>query len=273
MKDTSKSYETIFVTNDKRIRRITLNRPEYLNAYDHVLCDELADAVDDYMRADDARCLIITGAGRGFCAGGDVSGKEPEEQRLARIGVQLGRGVEMRDGMHRVVLALAKNDKPVIAMINGPCVAGGLALALACDLRIASDRARIGDTSGKFGLLPDEGGAWLFPRFMGLDKALKMTMLAEVYDAAEAERLGLVTQVVAHDQLEATTVALAQSISEMAPLAVRLAKHMMQRSADISLERSLQDASLAVMITNPSADVVEGKRAFHEKRKPVFHGK
>jgi enoyl-CoA hydratase/carnithine racemase len=269
----SHPYDTLLISDTDRIRRITLNRPKFLNAYNHVLCEELSDAVDGYLKSDELRCLVITGAGRGFCAGGDISGAEPEEQRRARIGVQLGRGVEMRDGMHRVILNMSKCDKPVIAMINGPCVAGGLALALACDFRIASESARLGDTSGKFGLLPDEGGAWLFPRFMGFDKALKMTLLAEVYGAQEAKQLGLVTEVVAHAELESRTMAFARAIAEQAPLAVRLAKQMMQRAADLSLERSLQDAALAVMIANPSEDVAEGKRAFHEKRKPVFSGR
>src|SRR5437762_3101621 len=122
-------------------------------------------------------------------------------------------------------------------------VAGGLALALACDFRIASDHARLGDTSGRFGLLPDEGGAWLFPRAMGMDRALKMSLLAEVYDAREAERLGLVTAVVPHAELAEKTMVMARALARRAPLAVRLAKHMMQRAQDITLERSLGDAS------------------------------
>jgi 2-(1,2-epoxy-1,2-dihydrophenyl)acetyl-CoA isomerase len=268
------SFQTILVDRpEPAIARITLNRPQFLNAYNHQLCEEVTEAIEAYLRDDSQRCLIITGAGRGFCSGGDISGAEPSEARMARLGVQLGRGVEMRDGFHRVVLALSRCDKPVIAMVNGPCVAGGLALALACDFRIASDRAKLGDTSGKFGLLPDEGGAWLFPRAMGMDKALKMSLLAEVYDAHEAERLGLVTSVVPHDELEARTLDFARRLAAQAPLAVRLAKHMMQRAQDISLERSLQDASLAVMIANPSDDVKEGRKAFVEKRPPKFQGR
>jgi enoyl-CoA hydratase/carnithine racemase len=270
----SGNYKTILVdTAEPMITRITLNRPQYLNAYNHTLCEETADAVDHYMKDDAQRCLVITGAGRGFCSGGDISRSEPAEARAARYAKQIGRGVEMRDGMHRVILALARCDKPVVAMVNGPCVAGGLALALACDFRIASDQAKLGDTSGKFALLPDEGGAWLFPRDMCMDKALKMTLLAEVYDAHEAEKLGLVTAVVPHGELEAKTMAFARRLAERAPLAVKMAKRMMQRSVDISLERSLQDAEMAVMITNPAEDVNEGRKAFAEKRKPVFKGK
>jgi 2-(1,2-epoxy-1,2-dihydrophenyl)acetyl-CoA isomerase len=270
----SEKFTTIIVDRPQPdIGRITLNRPQYLNAYNHTLTAEVSAAVDQYMKDDAQRCLIITGAGRGFCSGGDISRTEPPEQRAARYAKQIGRGVEMRDGFHRIIVALQRCDKPVVAMINGPAVAGGLALALACDFRIASDKAKLGDTSGKFALLPDEGGAWLFPRAMGLDKALKMTMLAEVYDAPEAEKLGLVTQVVPHEQLEAKTMEFARRLADAAPLAVRMAKRMMVRSADITLERSLQDAELAVMIANPAEDVNEGRKAFAEKRKAAFKGK
>jgi 2-(1,2-epoxy-1,2-dihydrophenyl)acetyl-CoA isomerase len=270
----SEKFTTILVDRPQPdITRITLNRPEYLNAYNHTLTAEVSTAVDQYMKDDTQRCLVITGAGRGFCSGGDISRTEPPEQRAARYAKQIGRGVEMRDGFHRIIVALQRCDKPVVAMINGPAVAGGLALALACDFRIASDKAKLGDTSGKFALLPDEGGAWLFPRAMGLDKALKMTMLAEVYDAHEAEKLGLVTQVVPHGELEAKTMEFARRLADAAPLAVRMAKRMMVRSADITLERSLQDAELAVMIANPADDVTEGRAAFREKRKPAFKGK
>src|SRR5205807_2030404 len=168
----------------------------------------------------DLRCLVITGAGRGFCSGGDVSGEAGGPSYRQR---QMGQAQEMREGMHRVIAALHRMDKPVIAMINGPAVAGGLTLALACDLRIAADTARLGDTSGRFGLLPDEGGAWFFPRTMGLDRALKMTLLHEIYPAAEAKTLGLVTEVVPAAELRERTFVLARALAKQAPLAVRLA--------------------------------------------------
>jgi enoyl-CoA hydratase/carnithine racemase len=158
-------------------------------------------------------------------------------------------------------------------MINGPAVAGGLALACACDFRIAADTAKLGDTSGKFGLLPDEGGAWLFPRAMGLDRALKMTMLAEVYDAKTARDLGLVTEVVADGELASRTLAFARALAAKAPLAVRLAKAMMMRGLTTTLDQSLGDASYSVMIANPTQDVREGVKAFFEKREPKFEGR
>jgi len=253
------------------IVRITLARERQLNAYSMRMCRELVAALEAFDRDDDARVLVLTGAGRGFCAGGDVSGADPEHDEYMRL--QLSHAREMRDGMQRVVLTLTRLDKPTVAMINGPAVAGGLALALACDLRIAAASAKLGDTSGKFGLLPDEGGAWLFPRAMGLDRALKMTLLAEVYDARAAQSLGLVTEVVPDEELQAHTLALAGALAARAPLAARLAKSMMRRSLDLTLEQSQGDAALSVMISNPSADVREGVQAFREKRAPKFEGR
>lgn len=258
-------------TRDGAIRVVTLNRPRQMNAYTTGLCTALTAEIEAYLRDDSLRVMILTGAERAFCSGGDVSGADDAHGAL--MTQQLSHAREMRDGMHRVIRALHDLDKPVIAMINGPAVAGGLALALACDIRIAAESAKLGDTSGRFGLLPDEGGAWLFPRAMGLDRALKMTLLAETYSAREAERLGLVTDVVADDALEAHTMALARRLAGKAPLAVRLAKAMMVGGLDKTLEQSLRDAALSVMIANESADVREGVRAFFEKRAPQFKGR
>jgi len=257
------------------IARITLNRPDRLNAYTNPMCEEIVAALHEYMEDDAARCLILTGAGRGFCSGGDVAGTpvEGEKKSTSYRNKQMGQAQEMRAGMHRVVAALHRMDKPVIAAINGAAVAGGLTLALACDFRIAADTAKLGDTSGKFGLLPDEGGAWFFPRMMGLDRALKMSLLAEVYPAAEALKLGLVTEVVPAAALMDRSLAFARAIAARAPLAVRLAKNMMRKGMDSSLENSLDDAALSVMIANPSQDVREGVAAFFAKREPKFEGR
>jgi len=266
----SEYQDIAFEVPEPRIALVTLNRPKYLNAYTGRLCEELVRAVHQYMEADDLRCLVLTGAGRGFCSGGDVSGEAGGTDYRNR---QMGQAQEMRAGMHLVIKALHRIDKPVVAMINGPAVAGGLTLAMACDFRIAAESARLGDTSGRFGLLPDEGGAWLFPRAMGLDCALKMTLLHEVYPAAEAQKLGLVTEVVPDAELREKTFAFARAIAARAPLAVRLAKNMMRKGLDTSLENSLDDAALSVMIANPSEDVREGLRAFREKRIPQFKGR
>ena len=254
------------------IARITLNREKQMNAYSWAMTQELQAAIGAYRDEDDLRALVITGAGtRAFCTGGDISGVDAEHGRMVRS-QPMGHGREMRDGMQAVLALLKRIDKPSVAMIQGYAVAGGLALALACDFRFAGPEARLGDTSGRFGLLPDEGGAWLFPQVMGYDRALKMSLLHEIYPAPEALRLGLITELVEGD-LEARTLEFAEALAAKAPLAVRMVKTMMTRALEGTFESSLGDAQLAVMITNPSQDVREGGAAFREKRTPKFEGR
>jgi enoyl-CoA hydratase/carnithine racemase len=152
-------------------------------------------------------------------------------------------------------------------------VAGGLTLALACDFRIAAESARLGDTSLKFALIPDEGGAYFFPRAMGMDRALKMSLLSEIYPARQALELGLVTEVVADAELMDRARALAQKLAEGPPIAIRLTKRMMYKQRTMELDNALEDAAMATLVSNYTEDVKEGTAAFHEKRKPRFQGK
>src|ERR1700704_5417489 len=192
-------FREIIYSKENRVATITLNRPAKLNAYTEVMVHEIITALADARDDDEVRAVIITGAGRGFCSGGDISRdfQYPSRYRGHRMEAML----EMRENMHQLVTLLRRFDKPTIAAINGAAVAGGLTLALCCDFRIASDSARLGDTSLKFGLIPDEGGAYLFPKYMGLERALKMSLHSEVYPAREALALGLVTEVVPDDEL------------------------------------------------------------------------
>jgi len=267
------SYETIVCDTPRpAVARITLNREKQMNAYNWAMTQELQAAIGAYRDDDALRALVIAGAGpRAFCTGGDISGVDAEHGRKVRD-QPMGHGREMRDGMQAVLALLKKIDKPSVAMIQGYAVAGGLALALACDFRFAGPEARLGDTSGRFGLLPDEGGAWLFPHIMGFDRALKMSLLHEVYDAKTAFGLGLITELVEGD-LEARALEFAQALAAKAPLAVRMVKTMMTRALEGTFESSLGDAQLAVMVTNPSQDVREGGLAFREKRAPKFQGR
>lgn len=255
------------------VARITLNRPAQMNAYTFAMTQELQAALAAYRDDDSLRALILTGAGRrAFCTGGDLSGADAEHSR--RVASEpMGHGREMRDGMQAVVRMLVRLDKPTVAVIHGYAVAGGLALALACDFRLAGESAKLGDTSHKAGLLPDEGGAWLFPRAMGLDRALRMSLLSEIYPAARAEALGLVTDVAPDDAVDDRALALCEALTAKAPLAVRLTKMMMSRALEVGLDASLEAAQVAVMVTNPSEDVREGVSAFREKRPPVFRGR
>src|SRR5262245_44184815 len=264
-------FREIIYDKDQRVATITLNRPEKLNAYSEVMVHEILAALANARDDDEVRAVILTGTGRGFCAGGDISQdfQYPARYRGHRMEAML----EMRENMHQLVTFLRRFDKPTIAAVNGAAVAGGLTLALSCDFRIAAESARLGDTSLKFALIPDEGGAYLFPKFMGLQNALKMSLFSEVYPAAKAKELGLVTEVVPDGELLATARQWAERLADGPPIAIRMAKRMMYKQQTMDLENALEDAALAVMITNYCEDVKEGTAAFHEKRKPNFKGK
>jgi enoyl-CoA hydratase/carnithine racemase len=270
-------HETIVCDEPRpHVARITLNRESVMNAYSWRMTQELQAAIAAWRDDDDLRALILTGGGtRAFCTGGDVSGTGGDDDHRRSVRTSpMGHGREMRDGMQAVLALLRQVDKPSVAMVRGFAVAGGLALALACDFRFADHTARMGDTSGRFGLLPDEGGAWLFPHVMGYDRALRMTLLHEIYDAPRAYELGLITQLVEEaDNLESLTLKFCEALAAKAPLAVRTAKMMMRRALTSTFEASLEDAQLSVMITNPSQDVREGGAAFREKRQPKFEGR
>jgi len=262
------SYREILFEKDGGIATVTLNRPTKLNAYSEVMVHEIIAALADARDDDSIRAVILTGAGRGFCAGGDIS---RDFQYPARYrGHRLESMLEMRENMHELVRFLARFDKPVIAAVNGAAVAGGLTLALCCDFRIAAESARLGDTSLRFALLPDEGGAFFFPRFLGLDRALKMSLFSEVYSAGEAKDLGLVTEVVPDAELPSAARAWATRLADGPAIAIRLTKRMMYKQLSMTLDNALEDAAMATLTANYTDDVKEGTAAFHEKRKPRF---
>ncbi|MCW5968195.1 MAG: enoyl-CoA hydratase/isomerase family protein [Blastocatellales bacterium] len=264
-------FQQIIYDKQSRVAVITLNRPEKLNAYSEVMVHEMLAALADARDDDEVRAVIITGAGRGFCSGGDIS---RDFQYPARYrGHRLESMLEMRENFHQLVRFLRRFDKPVIAAVNGAAVAGGLALALCCDFRIAAESARLGDTSLKFALMPDEGGAWLFPRFMGIERALKMSLFSEVYPAAKAKELGLVTEVVPDAELISTAREWAERLASGPPIAIRITKRMMYKQTMMDLDNALEDAAMGTLVTNYCEDVKEGTAAFHEKRKPDFKGK
>ena len=251
------------------VARITLQRPERLGAYTPRMCAELLDGIRSVRLDDAVRVLVLTGTGRGFCTGGDVS---PDAGFADHTSHQIGRARELREDSHAVVTALHKLDKPVVCAVNGIAVNGGLTFALCCDIRIVAESARLGDTSTRSGLLPDEGGSWLFPRTMGYDKAFRMVAQSEIYDAQTALALGLATEVVADDELETRTLEVARELARAAPLALRAVKLMMRRAMESTLDSSLGDAQQAVLWVGPSADAAEGKAAFLAKRPPKFTG-
>jgi 2-(1,2-epoxy-1,2-dihydrophenyl)acetyl-CoA isomerase len=265
------TYSQILVEKEGAIATVTMNRPAKLNAYSETTVHEILAALADARDDDGIRAVILTATGRGFCSGGDI-GRDFQYPARYR-GHRLESMLEMRENMHALIRFLHRFDKPVIAAINGAAVAGGLTLALACDFRIAAESARLGDTSLKFALIPDEGGAYFFPRAMGMDRALKMSLLSEIYPARQALELGLVTEVVADAELMMRARALAQQLAEGPPIAIRLTKRMMYKQRTMELDNALEDAAMATLVSNYTDDVKEGTAAFHEKRKPRFQGK
>ncbi|MFQ5746062.1 MAG: enoyl-CoA hydratase/isomerase family protein [Gemmatimonadota bacterium] len=248
-----------------RVGTLTLNRPDKLNALVGDMRDAIADGLADLAQSPDVRVVVITGAGRAFCAGADVgylaSLMEAERIEEARLLVEAGR---------RVVTLISEMPKPVIAALNGPAAGGGANMALACDLRIASDRAAIGQTFNRIGLHPDWGGTYFLPRLVGPARAAELVFLAEMVGAEEAARIGLVNRVVPHEDLRAETARLADRLAAKPAGALRLAKRALRLSPGAGLQDMLDYELEAQTECFRSADAREGTRAFLEKRPPAF---
>jgi len=261
------SYEHILISEADCILTITLNRPEKLNAFIGHMRRDLAEALEHAGSARSVRVVVITGAGRAFCAGGDIAFMAELMQRrdaeeFSRI---LGAG-------RRVITAIRQMAKPVIASINGPASGAGCNLAFACDLRIASNTATFSQSFTKVGLHPDWGGTYFLPRLVTPNKACEMFFLGETIDAAEAARLGIVNQVVAPEELESTTLQLAERLRAAPPIALAAAKHAVYISQGAELDEMLRYETEAQLRCFESDDGHEGVRAFLEKREPKFTG-
>ncbi len=250
---------------------LTIDRPKVHNALDFETSDTLVEAWMRFRDDDALRVAILTGAGeRAFCAGADLRGVGDFYKKLTSA--QRLRRSEQVPGLGGITKNLAV-DKPIIAAVNGYCLAGGLEIALACDLRIASENATFGLPEVTRGIIPGAGGTQRLPRLIGTERALDLILTGRRIDASEAERIGLVTRVVALDDLRQETLALAKAIAENGPLAVRAAKAAVWRGRDAPLEEGLRLEQLLAEPVRQSEDAQEGPRAFLEKRKPEFKGR
>jgi 2-(1,2-epoxy-1,2-dihydrophenyl)acetyl-CoA isomerase len=248
------------------VATVTLNRPEKLNAFADDMRERLAETLDAIAHDPAVRALVITGAGRAFSAGGDVRHMADLKQRSAGFD-ELRR---LLDAGRAVITRLAALPFPTIAAVNGAAAGAGLNLALACDLRIVSDQASLGETFVRVGLHPDWGGTYHLPRQIGLSRALEMCWLGDMIDAAEALRIGLVSRVVPHDRLAGEVQGFAARVAAAPQASVRLVKRTLTASFERTLEQCLDAEEEAQAACWESADAAEGLRAFVEKRSPVF---
>lgn len=261
------TYEYVLTATHDGIGTITLNRPDKLNAFAGTMRQEIADAVRAMARDDTVHVLVVTGAGRAFCAGADIGYMRELTETRDVEGFR-----QLVDAGRQVVSVIRATEKPVIASVNGAAAGGGANLALACDLRIASNRASMGQTFTRIGMHPDWGGTYFLPRLVGPSKALELMLGGEMIDAAEAQRLGLFNRVVPHDRLAADTDAWARQLTAQPPLALARVKHAVYQSDTASLQAMLDLELEHQLECFASDDAQEGFRAFLEKRAPTFKG-
>ncbi|HUG47215.1 MAG TPA: enoyl-CoA hydratase-related protein [Candidatus Limnocylindria bacterium] len=256
--------ETVLRESSGGVLTVTLNRPEALNSFNVAMKEELLAALREAARDRLVRAVILTGAGRAFSAGQDL------KERLAGDASDLG--TELRARYNPLILAMRRLEKPIIGAINGVAAGAGCSVALACDVRLASDQASFIEVFGRVGLVPDTGSSWLLPRLVGYARAAEMIFTTEPVDAATAERIGLVNRVVPADRLLEEAQALAARLASAAPLALALAKRALNRALESTLEEALEYEAQLQAVAGRSADHREGVAAFGEKRAPEWKG-
>jgi 2-(1,2-epoxy-1,2-dihydrophenyl)acetyl-CoA isomerase len=248
----------------ERVATITLYRPDALNALTVPLKEELLAALRQAGSDPAVRAIVLTGAGRAFCAGQDL--RERLQPGVAPL------DVEIRERYNPVILAMRRLEKPIVGAVNGIAAGAGASLAFACDLRIAAEGASFLLAFGRVGLIPDSGATWLLPRLVGAAKAAELALTATPLSAADAERLGLVARVVPVESVVGEARAVATHLAAMAPQAVALTKRALEASWTASLEEQLELEAELQGIAGATADHAEGIAAFMEKRPPRFTG-
>jgi 2-(1,2-epoxy-1,2-dihydrophenyl)acetyl-CoA isomerase len=257
--------ETIDVQRHEGIVTITLDRPEKKNAINAPMWDELLATFREIADSSGDRAVVITGNGGAFCSGADLTGGPADGPQRHQLAVMRHVG--------DVALALQRLPQPVIAKVRGVAVGAGCNLALGCDLVVASTNARFSEIFARRGLSIDFGGSWVLPRRIGLHRAKELAFFAEIIDAAEAERIGLVNRVVADDQLDAFVDDWATRLAAGPPLAISMTKRMLNNSMNVTLEEALDDEGAAQTVNFSTKDTMEAMTAFVQKREPNFEGR
>jgi 2-(1,2-epoxy-1,2-dihydrophenyl)acetyl-CoA isomerase len=272
--------ETVILKKENGVATIILNRPERLNAINDHLINDLGAAMDDVGMDDDIKAVVLTGAGKAFCVGGDfrysqVRSGEIGTEDAEDVGEKGARYLTYRQGrllsrMHkRVPLGLIEMEKPTIAMINGDAVGGGFEFTCACDLAIMSDRARLGIAFTRIGLTPQLGSSWLLPRLIGVRRTMELIMLGDIWGAEDAYRVGLVNRVFPADKLESETMAIARRLAESPPIGLRLSKQQVYNGLRMDLDVGMSFGTASMYLALLTDDHMEGIQAFAEKRKPI----
>lgn len=271
------SYETVLhEVSDAGVHTLTLNRPERLNAINEPLIRDCLAVMDEVSHDPKATVLVVTGAGRGFCAGADVDMMDATLDQDAAGETEWGSDEirqKLRLRFQRLTQALFRVPVPTIALVRGPAVGGGLDLTCACDLVVASPLARFMVAYTRRGLFPDLGGFWLLPHVLGHRRASEMVFTGRFVEADEAAAWGLVSLLVDENEVVERTQALAAEIAARPPIALRLGKLLMQRTASMEFETALEMGAMGTTITETSADFREAVTAFLEKREPRFRGR
>jgi 2-(1,2-epoxy-1,2-dihydrophenyl)acetyl-CoA isomerase len=259
--------DSLLVERADGVVTCTLNRPEKKNAITSEMWVGLRELFEAVATNPDDRVLVLTGAGDGFCSGADLSGGGTEQAASGVGGALAG----MRT-VGQAAIGLHQLAKPTIAAVNGVAAGAGCNLALGCDLIIASEHARFSEIFSKRGLVVDFGGSWILPRLVGMHRAKELVLLADVIDATEAERIGLVNRVVAHDQFETTVKEIATRLANMAPLALAASKRLLDQSFSVSMAEALDAENTAQALMSTTSDTREAILAFFERREPRFTG-
>lgn len=261
-------FKAIQVQIENDVACITMNRAEQRNAVNAEMRDELIAVFTDARTNPEIRALVLTGAGKGFCTGADLSG--PRAQ--GPTGPGAGREV-MKGSSQRLIRSLWELEKPVVAAVNGVAAGLGSHLAFASDFVIAAAEARFIEVFVRRGIAVDAAGAFLLPRLVGLQKAKQMVFFGDDMSAEEGERWGLVSKVVAPDQLAATAREWAERLAKGPTFAIGMSKRLLNRSLESSLETALEEEAMAQMLVTQSEDTREGMMAFMERRQPQFRGR